>query len=206
MTLAGAARADIARAKVLYGDGEVAFAGGRYAEAARAFEAAFAESRSPSLLFNVAQAFRRQYEVDHDITNLRRAATVYRNYLDLVSAGSDRDDANAALAEVTKQLEVLERQARTPEQPVIDKAPPVPPSAPVIAEKAQSPSAPPRAVVAATPIGVESDPRRTPAYRRWWLWAAVGGAVVVIAGVGLAVGLTPNDAGTPPTTLGALRF
>jgi hypothetical protein len=42
-------------------------------------------------------------------------------------------------------------------------------------------------------------PDRVPIQRRWWLWAAVGGVVVVGVAVGVGVALsTPHDAGAPP--------
>src|SRR5512146_1137890 len=77
---AAAVHADPTLARRYYAEGEAAFGGGRFAEAARAFEAAFAESKHPSLLWNIAQSYRRQYEVDRDLVNLRRAGTVYRNF------------------------------------------------------------------------------------------------------------------------------
>jgi tetratricopeptide (TPR) repeat protein len=45
-------------------------------------------------------------------------------------------------------------------------------------------------------------PRPTPLYKKWWLWTAVAGVVVVGAGIGLGVGLTraPAAASFPPLT------
>ena len=37
-------------------------------------------------------------------------------------------------------------------------------------------------------------PKKTPLYRKWWFWTAVGGAVVITGlSIGLAVGLQPRQ-------------
>ena len=104
VTLLGApaAEGDETKARQIYTEGEAAFSGGRYKEAARDFEAAFAESRYPSLLWNVAQSYRKQYELDRDVVNLRRASAVYQNYRELLPPEANRAEVDAALAAVTR--------------------------------------------------------------------------------------------------------
>ena len=53
-----------------------------------------------------------------------------------------------------------------------------------------------------TPTPTKTPTGPTPLVKKWWLWTAVGGAIVVGVGVGLAVGLTPNDARSPANTFG----
>lgn len=46
---------------------------------------------------------------------------------------------------------------------------------------------------APAPIATE-PPKKTPLYRKWWFWTAVGGAVVITGlSIGLAVGLQPRQ-------------
>ena len=41
---------------------------------------------------------------------------------------------------------------------------------------------------------VTEPPKKTPLYRKWWFWTAVGGAVVITGlSIGLAVGLQPRQ-------------
>jgi tetratricopeptide (TPR) repeat protein len=46
-------------------------------------------------------------------------------------------------------------------------------------------------------------PGRTPVYRRWWLWTAVGAVVVTGVAIGLGVGL--SQSGGPTSDLGTVR-
>ncbi len=107
--LAASAHADPSRARQLYADGEAAFSTGQYLNAATAFEAAFAESRKPRLLYNVAQSYRKQFDLDHDPAHLRHALAVYRNFRELSNSGADRAEAEAAIEEVSKLLESAEK-------------------------------------------------------------------------------------------------
>jgi tetratricopeptide (TPR) repeat protein len=106
---AGAEAAE-ARAKELYQRGAAAFASGRFAEAAALCEEAYRLSHRTSLLYNIAQSYRRLFDVDHDLKTLRQAQAVYRNYLDLVESAAEKRQAQAALGEVTRTLEAAERQ------------------------------------------------------------------------------------------------
>src|SRR6185503_8464257 len=54
--------------------------------------------------------------------------------------------------------------------------------------EAPPPSPPTEVAVAPPPAPVEKKP--TPLYKKWWLWTAVAGVVVVGASIGLGVGLT----------------
>jgi tetratricopeptide (TPR) repeat protein len=115
-------RADQDHARQLFREGSTAFDAGRFREAAVAFEAAYQESKRPKLLWNLATAYRKQYDLDHDIANLRRAKAVFHNYVDLADPGGDRAEAIAADREVGRQIAEIEidekrRQAAAPTAP-----------------------------------------------------------------------------------------
>jgi tetratricopeptide (TPR) repeat protein len=109
-------------ARKLYDEGQAAFNAGRFAEAAASFEQSYNESRRPLLLWNLAQAYRRQYEVDHDLSNLRRARVVFGNYSQLAQTEADRAEAIEAQRQVDEQLARDEAAAKAQAQP-----PPPPP-------------------------------------------------------------------------------
>jgi len=46
-------------------------------------------------------------------------------------------------------------------------------------------------------VSATAPPKKTPVYKKWWLWTIVG-AVAVGAGVGLGVGLTTQTNRTYP--------
>ena len=182
------ARGDDARARQLYTNGEAAFSGGRYGDAARAFEQAFAESRHPSLLWNCAQSYRKQFDIDHDVTVLRRAQAVYRNYLELLPPGADRAEADAALAAVAKQIEAAEKGALAAPAEPARQTPPLSPAvlspAPPVAH-----AAPPAALPSA--LTEPPPPDSPPRARRKGLWIGLGvGGALVVGAVAIALGVT----------------
>ena len=172
------AGADEGRARQLFKEGETAFSCGRYADAARAFEAAYAESHLPSLLWNVAQSYRRQYDLDGDIVDLRRAAAVFRNYLELLPPKADRSEVRAALADVNRQIEAHERAGHAP-------TPSAPPVAPGPAP-APSTNAVPAAALAVSPA---APVERTRSHKALAIGLGVAGGALVIGGA-IALGLT----------------
>jgi hypothetical protein len=51
--------------------------------------------------------------------------------------------------------------------------------------------APARAEPAVAPVtATKTAPERTPVYKKWWLWTAVGVAVVAGVAIGVGVGLS----------------
>jgi tetratricopeptide (TPR) repeat protein len=107
-----------------------------------------------------------------------KAITAYKSFLRHVPDAPRRPEVEGFILRLQKQLdnEALSR----PEQP---KPPP-----PEVAQPETHPLA-----------GAQAKP---PLYKRPWLWAAVGGAVVVAVavGVGVAYGV-PKDAPAPPGAL-----
>jgi tetratricopeptide (TPR) repeat protein len=97
------------RARELYGQGQVAFEAGKFAEAARLFEESYQESRRPRLLWNAAQAYQKQYNLDSDLRNLRRARALYHNFAELGEAPQERADAAREEQAADKILREAER-------------------------------------------------------------------------------------------------
>jgi len=112
-------------ARVYFDAGRQAYESGDYTTAIRSFEHAFEKVPRPEIAFSLAQAYRKQYIVDSDVAKLKRAAELYRRYLDEVPNGGRREDAVQNLGELQPQLLRLEalKAAATP-----PPAPPPPPT------------------------------------------------------------------------------
>ncbi len=166
--LAGSAdEASDRQARALSTEGLTQFKRGHYAEAIAAFQASYALSPLPPLLFDAAQAYRLLGRCDD-------ALTLYRRYLD------DAPDAPNRAAAAARAVE-MERCARAERSAASALAPSV-----AAAEPAAPLSIAP--VVALTPPPTPIERRRRPAYRAWWLWTTVGGVVAaaVVAGAVVA--------------------
>jgi tetratricopeptide (TPR) repeat protein len=178
------------QARSWFEQGTGAFALGKYAEAADAYERAFALKPDPALLYNAAQAHRLA-------GNKERALLLYGNYLRLFSAVRNRDEVTRHMAELEAAIE-SERHAR------LD--PPTVPAPASIDTRSNATSgnlhATPATTTATTlaPAAQASSPpvaRREPLGKRRWLWLGVGGAAVVVAGLGIGLGVGLGH-GTPP--------
>ena len=162
------------RAHVEFTAAQADFGAGRYESALDHLQKAYSLAPHPELLFNIARCFEELH---------RRSAAVdaYDRYLAVQPGDTAARDRVEALR---KDL------AANPE-------PPEPPK-PIVTEPtpAIAPQPSPALVVERAP-----PPHRTPIYKRWWLWTAVG-VVAVGVGVGLGVGLTrPSGPSTfPPLT------
>jgi hypothetical protein len=109
---------DVDKAKVLYNAGAEAYAAGNFLAAIQAFSAAYALSPRPAILFNLAQAERRQFTLDHDAAKLREAIKHFRQYLAEVQQGGRRADAVDALADLEAQASRLGDAGMTTAAPV----------------------------------------------------------------------------------------
>jgi tetratricopeptide (TPR) repeat protein len=173
-----------AEARAHYQRGDSYYNLREYSVAVVEFKEAYAASGEPLLLFNIAQCYRldKQYE---------EALHYYRTYLRLRPNAANRRDAEEFVHDMERLLATeksLTQERPAPEQPVApppaeEPSPPSPSPAPSEAPLLLvAPSAPTAPVHAAT--------AHKPLRKRWWVWTAAGAAVVVAAGVGLAVGLT----------------
>jgi tetratricopeptide (TPR) repeat protein len=106
------ASADNSRARQLFAEGQAAFSAGRFSEAAQLFERAYADSKATRLIWNIAQAYRRQYEVDRDLANLRRARALFHNFGEIAETEAERGEARAAEQRAATEIEAAEQRAR----------------------------------------------------------------------------------------------
>jgi hypothetical protein len=155
-------------AEVLYNAGEQAYWLGDFRRAVPLFEAAYARSGLPTLLYNVGLATMRRYELSQDPDDLRRARSVLTNYAQELIKDPTLQQADN-VPKLIAQLDATLASLTAP--------PPVATPAPVIAEvvpEARCEPAPPPA------RGV--DTRR------------VGAAVMSVGGLALAGGVATTVA------------
>ncbi|MCU1280554.1 MAG: hypothetical protein JWM53_4100 [bacterium] len=176
ITFAGgrASHADDAKlARQHFEDGSRLYDLGKFRDAAHEYEEAYKYKPDPALLFNIGQAYRAGGDAGE-------AVTAYRSYLRHVPDATNR-------AEVEGHIEKLQRlvgeQRRAPQSPTQGTLQPTQPAL----------------IATATPPPSE----RQPVYKKWWLWTAVGGALVVGGVVAIAVAATtPKDASSPANPFG----
>ena len=168
-------------AKQTFERGQSEFMMGNYDLAIRDFESAYASSRKVALLWNIAKAHRKQYEVDHDVTHLRKAKLVCQTFGDATESEQERSEALIEVKAISAQLDSIDH-------PPIVTTPPAAPSTPA-------------AIVAPAPAPI-ADPY-THIYQRGWFWGVVAAAVVVVgAGVAVALASGPRDATAPMVNSG----
>jgi hypothetical protein len=166
-----------ALAKRHYEAGDKAFRLGNFEMAARQFRSAYELFPTPLLLWNLAQTYRQ-------LNDHKQALFFYKQFVAADTTGAEHDSALKRIQELEELVE-KERNAQ--------EAPPAGPTKPATLE---SPTPPPPAVV--------ESKKETPVYRKWWLWTAVGGVVVVGLAVGLGVGLTVNHGSSFDASLGTV--
>lgn len=124
------------------------------------------------------------------------ALNFYRSYLRRAPDAPNRAEVETKIAALQEAIAVQEKARTTPKQGLAapDSAEPPPPPAP-----SPSPSATGNALVAEH----APPPARTPVYKKWWLWTAVGAVVVAGVAVGLGVGLSSSSG---PATFPRINF
>jgi tetratricopeptide (TPR) repeat protein len=188
-----------------------AYALGHYAEAADAFEKAFAASPEPALLYNAAQAYRRA-------GNNERALTLYENYLQVFGGQGKRAEIEAHIAELKKAIE-HDRAASTKPPNGIEPVTPVEPTATAKDLPLAHPPPPPPAIVAAAPepqnqpvvaAAPQSEPLQAPSpdqdrplTSKGWFWGVIGGVVVAAIVVGVVVASSGSK--DPTASLGGVK-
>jgi hypothetical protein len=188
-------------AKAHYKRGLGAFALGRYAEAAEAYESAFAIEPDPALLYNAAQAHRAA-------NNKERALTLYRNYLRIFASAPNRVEVQRHIATLEKAIEIDRATATAPPSEPIKTTTPM---TPIVPPRAEPPPPTTTAVTPAPPATTTATVVTTPPpaprqQRPKWVWGVVGGAVGVVV-IGVAVGLGVGLSGTryPRADIGDAR-
>jgi tetratricopeptide (TPR) repeat protein len=187
LLVGGVAHADKAKARELFRDGTQHFKLGEYQAALDSFKEAYRNFEDPSFLFNIAQCHR---QLDHK----QEAIKLYRTYLTDAPNAPNADDVRKVIASLEEAVRQEEAARRVPPQDTV-------------APTSSEPVHPEPTPVVATSAPASQSPSRTPIYKRWWLWTAVGVVVAVGLGVGLGVGLTSSGPSAPSamTTGGTFR-
>lgn len=98
----------MAEAQAAYQDGEKAYRLGKFDEAAEFFEKAYELSDLPDILYNIGLAHLRWYDVDPEVSHLRKAKVVLQNYIVEIQKNpdlGDRAEAETLIAEIDKKIE-----------------------------------------------------------------------------------------------------
>lgn len=177
LSLVAHAGEDKERAREHFRKGSQHFRLGEFSEALTNFKEAYRAVEDPSILYNIAQCHRQ-------LNQKADAIRFYKMYLSEVPRASNREDVRRLIV-MLENAAAQEHAARTtPPDGVLTRVPP-----PVVVTPEPKPV--PRVETAV--VVARAPERRTPAYKKWWLWTVVGGGVAVVAlGVGLGVGLAPG--------------
>lgn len=187
--------ANLAEAQELYAQGQTKYETGDYEEAVGLWKQAYAKLPNTqdtqrirhALVYNIASAELKSYQVSQDVTRLRKARVLLTDYLaghrklygDGEEAKADRSEVEARLAEIEKMLEEAEGDGAAP--------------APVPAEP--EPSGP---IKAANPADeaklarmreVRNDPEQLAALQKHNKWILGGGITLGVGGIVLIGGL-----------------
>ncbi len=205
-----------AEAKEHYEEGTKAFNLGEFKRAIEEYRKAYQAKPEPVLLYDIAQSYR----LSNDLTN---AVFFYRSYLRNSPNASNRREIDERIrkleAQLQEQHQVTTQPPNTPVPIGSQPARETPPETPLPAEatpKAPPPTLasipPPQSTASSATQPAPASPalqltqsgapprERTPVYKKWWLWTAVGAVVVVGVGVGVGIALTSGAA--PSTHLG----
>ena len=157
---------------------------GEYQDALASFKEAYRNYEDPSFLFNIGQC---QRMLGQNVEAVRS----FRAYL------HQPNPANRTQVEelITKLQSEIDAQEAAKNQPPEGTMHPVEPT------HAVEPAPAAATVVTARP----AETRRTPIYKKWWLWTAVGVVAVGVA-VGVGVGVTQKPFPSGSTTDGTFRF
>jgi tetratricopeptide (TPR) repeat protein len=161
---------DVQAAREHYAKGKRLYDTGRFADAAKEYEAAYQAKDDPALLFNLGQAHRLA-------GNYPQALLAYKAYLRNVPDAPNRAEVEARITEMQSVVDQQARTSKSPPQGTIEPKP-LPPSTTPTTTEAQ----PTNALVASPP-----PPHKSLA-KKPWFWATVIGAAAVVA-TGIAVGV-----------------
>jgi tetratricopeptide (TPR) repeat protein len=173
-----------------YARGVALYQAGHFEEAIEAFRDAYQAKPRALILFNIGQAYRKDGKP-------AMALEYYQRYLAATPPGEDpatQAHARQLVGEIEARLNQLPPDVAKPKVET-----PVPSPAPTPTLVVTPPA--PEATAEAKAEPASAPPEKTPLYKKWWLWTAVGAAaaVVIIVGVGVGVGTQSNE---PSTALG----
>jgi tetratricopeptide (TPR) repeat protein len=190
-SVAGAATVDKPRARELFRQGTQHYKLGEYQEALTAFKEAYRNFEEPSFLFNIAQCHRQ-------LGQKQDAMRFYRTYLNDVPEAPNRAEVKTLIASLDAAIK-QEAEAKRGEPQGTLSPPPEPERHAMTTQVAAHDNA----LTASAP----EKPAKKPLVKQWWLWTAVGGAVVAV-GLGVGLGLTLKPGPSAPavdSTLGTFH-
>jgi hypothetical protein len=152
------------RARALYAEGQALFQKGSYREASARFSKGYDLSKKPAFLFNMAECARM-------LDDKKSARDLYVRYLTHDTRGRYR-------AEATSRCQALQLGPCAPKEKPVRPAKKPARIWPVQRPAPGPPAKPDRASVILTRRPPPPPPPKTPLYKRWELWTAVGAAVV----------------------------
>jgi len=173
-----------AEAKRLYLSATRHFDLAEYPAALDDFKQAFRYKDDAVFLYNIAQCYR--------IMNKNEdALAFYRSYLRRQPDAPNRAEVEAKISALQEAI-AMQEKARSLPKPGLETHESV----------AQPPSSPEPTQNSAL-VATSAPPKKTPVYKKWWLWTAVGGVVVAGAAVGLGLGLSSSSG---PATFPRVNF
>ncbi len=189
LLLAGSARADDkAKAREAFRVGTQHFKLGEYEQALDSFKEAYRNYESPVFLYNIAQC-------ERQLNHKQEAIRFYRQYLADAKDAQNRDEVQAIITKLQSALDEERAAVNKPPQGPLEPTPP-----PATTTTTTTTNGATLTATAPPP-----PPEKTPVYKKWWLWTAVG-VVAVGVGVGLGVGLGTSSSGSlPSTTFGSAK-
>lgn len=165
---------DVPAAREHYAKGKRLYDLGRFADAAKEYEAAYQAKDDPALLFNLGQAHR----LAHDYP---QALLAYKAYLRNVPDATNRAEVEQRVVELQAAIDAEQRASRAP-PPDVRLTP--------------STTTPPPSVTVLTAL---PPPPRTSIAKKPWFWVAIVGGAAVIATV-VAVGVVYGRRDPVPTS------
>jgi tetratricopeptide (TPR) repeat protein len=174
---------------------EAHFKAGQFASALAEYQAGYAASPLPGFLINIAQCQRR-------LGDLTKARATYQKFVVVAPDSPLVPEVNSLIAELDKLIADLgdgENAEETGTEQSSD-TPPKPDLEPLPQEDAPAAAASVMAVAAPEP----APPPRSSSHKRWWLWGAIGAAVVggTVAAFALS---SPSTTTIHDGSLGTLR-
>lgn len=138
------APADLQHAETLYDEGTVRYDAADYLGAVEKFTEALAIVKREggddhvrlTLLYNIGQAHEKQHEIDRDVTHLRQALALYRQYREFAESKGDLDDqldVEGKILRLEKKLRAHDQIMRN-RQKTADAGDPSPPEPPDVDE------------------------------------------------------------------------
>jgi len=187
MVLASAARGERSDARGYYQRATAHYAIGEFDQAAADYQLAYKLKQDPALLYNAAQAFRLAGRLD-------RALVLYRNYINLYPDAGNIKEVRQQVAKLKSAVASAATAVTSPPTGTTRPAEEPPAHPPIVVGDRPSAAAPQAPAPSPRVAPREQHARRTPVYKKWWLWTIVG--AVAAGGAVTAAVLVTQPSGT----------